>query len=53
MDLCALQIIIIIIIIIYEKGNLDNTLLILMSDHGARFQNVRKILQGKIEERMP
>ena len=36
-----------------EKGYFDNTLLIFMSDHGSRFSNVRKILQGKYEERNP
>lgn len=34
-------------------GHLNNTLLILMSDHGARFQEVRQTVQGKYEERMP
>ena len=34
-------------------GYLDNTLLILMADHGARFQAVRQTVQGKYEERMP
>ena len=34
-------------------GHLNNTLLILMADHGARFQEYRKTLQGKYEERMP
>lgn len=36
-----------------EKGHLNNSLLVLMSDHGARFQNVRVTEQGKYEERMP
>jgi hypothetical protein len=36
-----------------EGGYLNNTLLILMSDHGARFSSVRGTLQGKQEERMP
>ena len=35
------------------SGHLDDTLLILMSDHGARFQKVRRTEQGKYEERMP
>ena len=34
-------------------GHLDNTLLIMMADHGARFSNVRQSVQGKQEERMP
>ena len=36
-----------------DRGHFDNTLLILMSDHGARFSSVRQILQGKYEERNP
>lgn len=32
---------------------LNNTVLILMSDHGARFQALRNTIQGKYEERMP
>ncbi len=36
-----------------RKGHLNNTILILMSDHGARFSNVRQTVQGKYEERMP
>ena len=35
------------------SGYLDNTLLILMADHGARFSDVRQYVQGKYEERMP
>ncbi|CAI9728389.1 XP_029642003.1uncharacterized protein LOC115216652 [Octopus vulgaris] len=35
------------------SGHLDHTILILMADHGARFQNVRETVQGKLEERMP
>ena len=38
---------------LYENKYLSNTLLILMSDHGARFHDMRKTLQGKYEERMP
>ncbi|KAK3095871.1 hypothetical protein FSP39_020161 [Pinctada imbricata] len=38
---------------LYENKYLQNTLLILMSDHGARFHDIRKTLQGKYEERMP
>ncbi|CAH1780946.1 unnamed protein product [Owenia fusiformis] len=38
---------------IHKNGYLDNALLILMSDHGARFQDIRKSIQGKLEERMP
>lgn len=36
-----------------ERGELENTLLILMSDHGARFQSIRQTEQGKYEERQP
>lgn len=32
---------------------LENTLLIVMSDHGSRFNALRKTYQGKIEERLP
>ncbi|ELT92777.1 hypothetical protein CAPTEDRAFT_140198 [Capitella teleta] len=36
-----------------QEGHLDNTLLILMADHGARFQSMRQTEQGKFEERLP
>ncbi|KAK7110290.1 hypothetical protein V1264_014187 [Littorina saxatilis] len=36
-----------------ESGHLNSTLLILMSDHGARFGHIRATAQGKLEERMP
>ncbi|XP_064641871.1 uncharacterized protein LOC135496468 [Lineus longissimus] len=36
------------------KGYLNNTMLILMSDHGARFQSeIRETVQGRQEERNP
>ena len=35
------------------KGYLENTLLIVMGDHGLRFGEVRKLVQGKLEERLP
>ena len=35
------------------QGYLNNTLLILMADHGARFQKIRRTVQGKYEERLP
>ena len=35
------------------KGYLNRSVLILMSDHGARFSNIRATAQGKQEERMP
>ena len=37
----------------HENGYLNNTLLFLMSDHGARFSSIRQTLQGKLEERLP
>lgn len=36
-----------------DNNYLNNTVLILMSDHGARFHAVRTSIQGKYEERMP
>ncbi|ESP05359.1 hypothetical protein LOTGIDRAFT_181204 [Lottia gigantea] len=36
-----------------DKGHLNNTMLIFMSDHGARFSQFRATSQGKLEERMP
>ena len=36
-----------------NNGYLNRTILILMSDHGARFSDVRATVQGKVEERMP
>ncbi|XP_017480222.1 PREDICTED: uncharacterized protein LOC108369597 isoform X2 [Rhagoletis zephyria] len=36
-----------------EAHILDNTILIMMSDHGNRFAEVRATLQGKQEERLP
>lgn len=37
-----------------DKENVfNNTIGILMSDHGARFSNMRATLQGKYEERLP
>ena len=38
---------------LHTGGGLNNTILILMADHGARFQSLRQTVQGKIEERMP
>ncbi|XP_055897602.1 uncharacterized protein LOC106051006 [Biomphalaria glabrata] len=38
---------------LYEGGYLNNTLLILMGDHGARYENVRFTIPGKLEERLP
>lgn len=36
-----------------ETGVLNDSLVILMSDHGARFTNLRLTEQGKYEERLP
>ena len=36
-----------------ERGYLDNTMLIVMADHGARSSSLRKTYQGKLEERLP
>jgi hypothetical protein len=38
---------------IKSKGYLNNTLLIVMGDHGLRFGEVRESIQGKLEERLP
>ncbi|XP_067648400.1 uncharacterized protein [Eurosta solidaginis] len=39
--------------ILKDTHLLDNTILIMMSDHGNRFAEVRATLQGKQEERLP
>lgn len=36
-----------------KKGHLDNTVLIVFGDHGARYSKVRYTVQGKMEERLP
>ncbi|KAL8595962.1 hypothetical protein ACOMHN_018274 [Nucella lapillus] len=36
-----------------RKGHLNSTVLILMADHGARFDFIRATAQGKLEERLP
>lgn len=36
-----------------ESGALNNTILILMADHGHRFAEIRNTIQGKLEERLP
>ena len=35
------------------KGQLNDTLLIVMGDHGSRFGKMRMEIQGKLEERLP
>lgn len=34
-------------------GLLENTMLIIMADHGSRYERLRMTYQGKIEERLP
>lgn len=36
-----------------ESGALENTILIVMADHGHRFAEIRNTIQGKQEERLP
>ena len=36
-----------------KESLLENTLLIIFADHGPRFSNFRKTIQGKLEERFP
>ncbi|XP_078596830.1 uncharacterized protein LOC144873384 [Branchiostoma floridae x Branchiostoma japonicum] len=36
-----------------DKGYLNNTVFILFADHGARYGGLRKLLQGRLEERLP
>ena len=36
-----------------KESFLNNTLLIIFGDHGARFSDLRKTIQGKLEERLP
>ncbi len=36
-----------------DSGHLDNTLLIVMADHGHRFADMRATHQGQLEERLP
>ena len=38
---------------LHEGNYLNNTLLILMGDHGARYANFRSTYSGKMEERLP
>ncbi|KAK3100100.1 hypothetical protein FSP39_014778 [Pinctada imbricata] len=38
---------------LHDTGKLNDTILIVMSDHGARFNSLRAELQGKHEERLP
>ncbi|XP_066283082.1 uncharacterized protein [Branchiostoma lanceolatum] len=36
-----------------DKGYLNNTVFILFADHGARYGDLKKLLQGRLEERLP
>lgn len=36
-----------------NSGYLDNTLLVIMGDHGIRYGAIRKTILGKLEERLP
>ena len=38
---------------LHSGGYLEDTLLVVMSDHGARYNAARKTVQGKMEERLP
>ncbi|KAH9489129.1 hypothetical protein Btru_057149 [Bulinus truncatus] len=38
---------------LHTEKNLDNAILIMLADHGARFSKVRSTAQGKQEERLP
>jgi len=38
---------------LHATGGLKKTVLVVMSDHGARFANIRATEQGKLEERNP
>jgi len=39
--------------LMFQRGYFDNTIFLLMTDHGARFSSLRKTYQGKLEERLP
>ncbi|XP_028412791.1 uncharacterized protein LOC114535693 isoform X1 [Dendronephthya gigantea] len=36
-----------------QNNHLNNTLLIIMGDHGTRYGKIRTLVQGKLEERLP
>jgi len=38
---------------LHESAQLNNTVLIIMSDHGSRYGKIRETFQGKMEENMP
>ncbi|CAD6199776.1 unnamed protein product [Caenorhabditis auriculariae] len=37
----------------HKEGHFDNSLVILMADHGPRFTEIRQTHQGQLEERLP
>uniref|UniRef100_A0A7I4YMJ4 DUF229 domain containing protein n=1 Tax=Haemonchus contortus TaxID=6289 RepID=A0A7I4YMJ4_HAECO len=37
----------------HQNGELDNTMVIVMADHGHRFAKLRETHQGQLEERLP
>ncbi|KAK6055674.1 hypothetical protein COOONC_06823 [Cooperia oncophora] len=37
----------------HKSGELDNSLVIVMADHGHRFAKLRETHQGQLEERLP
>ena len=39
--------------LMHQRGYFEQTIFILMADHGARFSSLRKTYQGKLEERLP
>lgn len=38
---------------LHSSGALNNTLFLVMGDHGNRFDSIRNTVIGRIEERMP
>jgi len=38
---------------LYDAGHLDHTVLVLISDHGPRFDRTRRTTRGKYDERLP
>ena len=38
---------------LHDAGHLDRTVLVLMSDHGPRFDHTRRTARGKYDERLP
>ncbi|EFA03493.1 uncharacterized protein LOC662511 isoform X2 [Tribolium castaneum] len=38
---------------LHENGHLNSTVLIVMSDHGIRWGDIRQTFQGQMEERLP